>query len=384
MEKETTEIIPKQNFNKKKTKYFRKNLLIFMIFVVNITFILINIGINNRKINNYRKEINYKINNFENILKNYYKFDNIHDKEQDMIKNEEFNDNIKKYYEQLQANFCSNSYDFINKEIENLIEEALVNFNNLTYNIFVYKENDIISKSIKNNGVWNENVTYNLISSMDYFTKKKNLSIESVYFIDIGANIGWYSFYLGYLGYQILSFEPSKFNNYILKKNFCLNRNVNITIINKSFSIQKKNCFLVHKVVNISDSAVICNKNISIYNKKYYIEEITLTKLNTYISFLSNKNIGLIAFDLNGAEEKAIISGQALIVKYHIPFIYMKFMPKLLENQSTNIKKFLGFFESNNYKFSIVNFLSKKYISINELLKKDGVNLYIIYSDFLK
>ena len=109
-----------------------------------------------------------------------------------------------------------------------------------------------------------------------------------------------------------------------------------------------------------------------------------MTKLNTYISFLSNKNIGLIAFDLNGAEEKAIISGQALIVKYHIPFIYMKFMPKLLENQSTNIKKFLGFFESNNYKFSIVNFLSKKYISIDELLKKDGVNLYIIYSDFLK
>ena len=213
MEKETTEIIPKQNFNKKKTKYFRKNLLIFMIFVVNITFILINIGINNRNFNNYRKEKNYKINNFENILKNYYKFDNIHDKEQDMIKNEEFNDNIKKYYEQLQTNFCSNSYDFINKEIENLIEEALVNFNNLTYNIFVYKENDIISKSIKNNGVWNENVTYNLISSMDYFTKKKNLSIESVYFIDIGANIGWYSFYLGYLGYQILSFEPSKFNN---------------------------------------------------------------------------------------------------------------------------------------------------------------------------
>ena len=130
-----------------------------------------------------------------------------------MIKNEEFNDNIKKYYEQLQTNFCSNSYDFINKEIENLIEEALVNFNNLTYNIFVYKENDVCSKSIKNNGVWNENVTYNLISSMDYFTKKKNLSIESVYFIDIGANIGWYSFYLGYLGYQILSFEPSKFNN---------------------------------------------------------------------------------------------------------------------------------------------------------------------------
>ena len=38
--------------------------------------------------------------------------------------------------------------------------------------------------------------------------------------MDIGANVGWYSFYLGNAGYEIIAFEVSKINNYILKKTF--------------------------------------------------------------------------------------------------------------------------------------------------------------------
>ena len=34
-----------------------------------------------------------------------------------------------------------------------------------------------------------------------------------MYILDIGANIGWYSFCLGKYGYKILSFEPMLINN---------------------------------------------------------------------------------------------------------------------------------------------------------------------------
>ena len=98
---------------------------------------------------------------------------------------------------------------------------------------------------------------------------------------------------------------------------------------------------------------------------------------------MSNKNVALISLNLDGSEEKAIISGQALVIKYHVPFIYMRFIPKLLELHSTNIKLFLEFFEINGYKFSLVDFISKIYISIDELIKINETNLYIIYSNFL-
>lgn len=384
MEKETTIILQKTDLDnsKSKTKIYLIY-AIFIIFIFNITFILIDIWINNKHLHNYKKEINNKLNHFENILKGNFFSENISFIEKNELNVEEFNENEKKYYENLQKNFCLNLSSFKIQEIESMIKEVEINYNNLAFNIFLYKENDLISTTIQNNGVFNANVTNNFISSLKYFSKKNNLSKEDVYFIDIGANIGWYSYYLGNLGYQILSFEPSKYNNYILKKNYCLNKDASITIINKSINIQKKKCFLGHNISNIGDSILICNKNTSIYNKNYFIEEINLTKLSNYISFLSNKNVALISLNLDGSEEKAIISGQALVIKYHVPFIYMRFIPKLLELHSTNIKLFLEFFEINGYKFSLVDFISKIYISIDELIKINETNLYIIYSNFL-
>ena len=385
MDKETTKILSQTNFNKN-TNNFCKYLLygIFMICIFNLGFIIINNGINNKNCLNYWKEINYQLNQLEYLLKKNYQSKNISFNEHDMAKNEEFNEYTKKYYEQLQTNFCLNSSNFNNLEIENMIEKVLISYDNHTFNIFIYKENDIISESIHNNGVWNADVSHNFLSSLNFFSIKKNLSKDNVYFIDIGANIGWYSYFLGNSGYQVLSFEPSKFNNYVLKKNYCLNKDVKIIIINKSVNIQNKNCFLGHKISNIGESILICNKKLNLYKNNYFIEEISMTKLSNYISFLSNKNIALMSLNLDGSEEKAIIGGQALIIKYHIPFIYMKFIPKLLENQSTNIKLFLEFFEINGYKFSLIDFLSKEYISIDELLKRNGVNLYIIYSNFFE
>ena len=39
--------------------------------------------------------------------------------------------------------------------------------------------------------------------------------------IDIGSNVGWYTFIFGKYGYNVISFELSDVNNYILNKNYC-------------------------------------------------------------------------------------------------------------------------------------------------------------------
>ena len=51
-------------------------------------------------------------------------------------------------------------------------------------------------------------------------------------------------FFLGKYGYQIISFEPSQLNTYILKKNYCLNKDVKTTIINKGLYKEDKKCDL--------------------------------------------------------------------------------------------------------------------------------------------
>ena len=251
--------------------------------------------------------------------------------------------------------------------------------------MFVYKINDVVSRDIINGGNWEGDSTTKILAGLDYYSEIKKLPKNEITVVDIGANIGWYSFYLGKAGYEIISFEASSSNNYLLNKNFCLNENVNITIINKAIGLEDKKCFLHHPSDNIGNAVILCGENTNIIPKNYYLsEEIKFTRLSKYVPFLSKKNLAFIKLDIEGSEGIAINSGFDLISKYHIPFILIEFTPNYLKMQGTDPKVFLETLEKNGYKMSTIDFLSKKYSTIDEIIKLSSINLYIIYTEFLK
>ena len=61
----------------------------------------------------------------------------------------------------------------------------------------------------------------------------------------------------------------------------------------------------------------------------------------------------------------------------------MEFQPSRLNSKGTEPKSFLQLFEDNGYKISIKDFLSQNYISIDKLLDKEVVNIYLVYAKFL-
>ena len=242
---------------------------------------MLNIGILNFIIKNNVKLINMNLklkNDFNKQLLKLKK--SIKNKN---IGNEEFNEIINQEYRKNQINFCRNINEKLIHEFEDRIKLAKVIFNNLTYNMFVYKNKDIVSYYISNRNKWEEKETNNIINGLNYYAKKKNLIYKDIYIIDIGGNIGWYTFLLGKYGYNLITFEPSKINYYILNKNFCLNKNLNITIINKGLFPEEKICNIYSAKNNIGNGMVNCNEKIvknEINNGK-----IILTKFRNYISF---------------------------------------------------------------------------------------------------
>lgn len=249
--------------------------------------------------------------------------------------------------------------------------------------MLVYKNGDIVSDKLSTYGFWEENETKNILSFLSYYSQKKNLSINDIYILDIGANIGWYSLFFGKQGYNILSFEPSSSNYYILLKNFCLNKEINIIIINSGLDNSTKNCSLYHPLYNIGNAYTfegIKNLNLSNYIK----EVIKLSRLSDYISYLSTKNLAFIKLDIEGSEGKAIEGGIDLITKYHIPFILMEWTPDLMKEKGSDPKLFLEMLENNGYKISKKDFLSKQFTPLEELLKEKETNIYLIYIQFLE
>ena len=103
------------------------------------------------------------------------------------------------------------------------------------------------------------------------------------------------------------------------------------------------------------------------------------------MKFLSEKNVALMKIDVEGYESKVIKGGEEIITKYHIPFIVMEFCISMMQFHQINVLEFLKIFENNGYKISMVDFLSKKYASSEELIKrKDIINIFAVYEKFLE
>jgi FkbM family methyltransferase len=234
---------------------------------------------------------------------------------------------------------------------------------------------------------WEANNTKKILKALEYYSEKKKLNKKDIYLIDIGANVGWYTYFLGKIGYNIMSFEASKINNYILYKNYCLNRDINVTIINKGLDVEDKKCKLKIVSYNIGDGMILCDnrdKLILDFNGEIF-DDIELTKLGKYTKFLSEKNLAFIKLDVEGAEGTVFEGGKEIIDKYHVPFIMMEFEVRLLESHGTKVLNFLEFFENNGYKFSLIDFFSKEYISSSELIQiKRNKNLFVVYEKILE
>ena len=304
-----------------KNKNIKYSLKLFIIFIV--LFVLFDIIIN-IKIFNFSIKSNVKLENILLKLKSDMNKEIIGLKE--FIKIKEFNEVINEKFKQKQINFCNNISKYLNKYFENQIKLSEAHFNNITYNMFVYKENDIVSNTISDNHHYEKDETYNILDGLNFYSKKKNLINNNIYIIDVGGNVGWYTLILGKLGYNLVTFEPLKMNYYILNKNYCLNKEINVTLINKGLFPEEKRCYIYSPGNNIGDGITNCNGKIlenSVNNG-----EIILTKLSNYMSYFENKNLAMIKMDIEGLEGKAFESGIEFITNYHVPFIFMEFNPK--------------------------------------------------------
>ena len=174
-----------------------------------------------------------------------------------------------------------------------------------------------------------------------------------------------------------------------MSKSYCLNKELNITLIKKGLYTEEKKCDFYISKGNIGDGWIFCNdtnKNTKIPKHLIKTGETIITKLSKYVSFLSKKNLALIKIDVEGSEEKAIKSGIELISKYHVPFIFLEFSPDPLRKHGSDPIEFLKMLELNGYKFSQNNFLDTNYLTIDKIIskKKDLINLYIIHSEIIK
>lgn len=219
-----------------------------------------------------------------------------------------------------------------------------INILDKTFDIVLHDFDELLSEIIRDKGIYSKN---DLIIMKDIIK-------EGDIFIDIGANIGWHTFFgstlVGNSG-RVHAFEPTSLNFNLLEQGVNINKFKNITI--NKLAISNKICELeiVHSPNNCGDN-IICDKSeldkFSFHYKNN--EKVNCSTLDDYIDAnnIDVKKIKLIKMDIQGSEANAL-EGMKKLIEKHKPYFILEFSPNHLKLCNSSSFDILSFIDKNNY-----------------------------------
>ena len=267
-----------------------------------------------------------------------------------------------------QEDFCANFQKYENKSIEELIRLKKINIYGNKFEMYVYKKNDIVSDVIYRTGGWEMSEIKELTNAASsVFTKRKIADASKITILDIGAQIGWFTFMLAAKGYSVVAIEPMKENAYMLRKSQCIHPyKENIVIIEKALGEKTSVCLVDTPLDNMGDPSLRCEDIANYTNATVYNQLVDVIKLDDLEPFL--KDIGAIKMDIEGFEYRALQGGRKVFLDMHVPFILAEFSLHMMADHGSDGKKFLEEFVNAGYNISLTGF-GKKDASIEDILK---------------
>lgn len=186
----------------------------------------------------------------------------------------------------------------------------------------------------------------NAYSTGDVAVFKKFLKPGDV-FIDVGANIGWYSvvasLVLGETG-KILAIEPEPRNLELLRKNLA-GVKTPYEIHAAAVSDEKGTAELYLSPDNFGDHSLVLDGFKHVSRQKV---SVPLERLESLITAEDFKKTGLLKMDIQGSEPKALV-GMSSLLRLHRPVMFIEFSPSHIYECGSSPFEIFAFIEKWKY-----------------------------------
>jgi len=177
------------------------------------------------------------------------------------------------------------------------------------FDILVHATGDQVSNMIINTGSWEKDH----LQATEMFHQKNNSAPFRKRYLDIGANLGYFSLLAASRGYEVTAFEAMAKNARLIKVSLCANPELEkrITLHNVGLADKSKKCFIVSSDSNQADGILKCNPPkgfdpVAYSTTKehdYQVRgEVQLETMNTMLS----GDYFMMKIDIEGAEPMAL------------------------------------------------------------------------------
>jgi len=172
----------------------------------------------------------------------------------------------------------------------------------------------VVSANLLSTGKWEGD---HLHAAERYF-QLNGLTIKHKRYLDIGANLGYFTLLAASRGYEVTAFEAMKRNAVLLNVSLCANPDLQklVTLNNVGFADKPQQCVIVSGDDNKADGILRCDVNASQFKQEGYRVRETL-QLETMDKLL-HEDYFMMKIDIEGSEPQAFAGAKAYFSKHKI------------------------------------------------------------------
>jgi FkbM family methyltransferase len=216
----------------------------------------------------------------------------------------------------------------------------------------IYASRDIVSDSLRRgNDMWDPSKTVSLIQMVQAAARGRSLS--DLVFLDIGANVGWFTLVMASIGLRVIAIEPMLTNLHMLRQSLCLpeNRELASRVIlhGKGVSNETRSCLLYSDLGNYGDGVLHCGDRANFVPPPRHfvrgpVDVLPLDDLVQAVGDEGGPTIIAVKMDTEGHEALVLQGGPKLFLESQIPLVFSEFHAGWIEERGGDPLQFVQSF----------------------------------------
>ena len=172
------------------------------------------------------------------------------------------------------------------------------------------------------------------------------IPLSELTFLDIGANVGWFSLNMAALGVNVIAFEPMEQNYELIKRSLEEKINIDngvsdrVTLYEHGLGVKEETCFLYSDDGNVGDGHIKCvasEEDLSIQKGYSIRQKVVVKRLDDVLTTEKVKSMNIIAakLDCEGFEGNVLEGGMNVLLDGGILNILSEYQPTWIKEKGS-------------------------------------------------
>lgn len=229
--------------------------------------------------------------------------------------------------------------------LSNNANVVIKSIHNNPFAIEVYDSKDIVSRNIKGIG-WEMYSVVTLKNIYLEYSAKHNIPLSELTFLDIGANIGWFTLNMAALGVNVIAFEPMEQNYEMIKRSLSQKINMDsgisdrVKLYEHGLGVKEEICYLYSDDRNVGDGHIKCvehENKLSIKQGYSIRQKVIVKRLDDVLTTKEVKSMNIIAakLDCEGFEGNVLEGGMNVLLNGGILNILSEYQPEWIKEKGS-------------------------------------------------